>query len=180
VSVPDQLTIARIAATPLVLALFEWHFSNHIYVATVVFALAMTTDFFDGRLARRRGRTSALGSLMDPVADKVLVLSVLVVLVGEGVIPGWLVALIVAREFLVSGLRMAALERGVVMHARDLGKLKTWSQAVTAGLGGLEAAGAWSADVTLWAGVVALALTWLSGFDYARLAPQVLRGRVPA
>ncbi|MGZ4359351.1 MAG: CDP-diacylglycerol--glycerol-3-phosphate 3-phosphatidyltransferase [Gaiellaceae bacterium] len=179
-SFPDQLTVARIAATPVVLALFVWHFSNHVYVATIVFALAMTTDFFDGRLARRRGHTSAFGSLMDPVADKVLVLSVLIVLVDQGVIPAWLVALIVAREFLVSGLRLAALERGVVMHARDLGKLKTWSQALTAGLGGLEAAGAWSAHVTLWAGVVALVLTWLSGLDYARLAPQVLRGRAAA
>ncbi len=179
-SFPDQLTVARIAATPVVLALFEWHFANHVYVATIVFALAMTTDFFDGRLARRAGSTSALGTLMDPVADKVLVLSVLIVLVDHGVIPAWLVALIVAREFLVSGLRLAALERGVVMNARDLGKLKTWSQAVAAGLGGLEAAGAWSVHITLWAGVVALALTWLSGLDYARLAPQVLRGRVPA
>ena len=63
----------------------------------------MATDWFDGRIARRRGRTSPLGSLLDPIADKILVLSVLIVLVGEGVFPGWMVALIVAREFLVSG-----------------------------------------------------------------------------
>ena len=76
----------------------------------------MATDWFDGRIARRRGRTSPLGSLLDPIADKVLVLSVLVVLVGEGVFPGWMVAAIVAREFLVQGLRLAAIERGVVMR----------------------------------------------------------------
>jgi CDP-diacylglycerol--glycerol-3-phosphate 3-phosphatidyltransferase len=179
-SFADQLTVARIAATPFVLALFVWHFPHHDYVATVVFALAMTTDWFDGRIARSRGRSSALGSLLDPIADKVLVLSTMVVLVEYGAFPGWLVALIVAREFLVSGLRLAAIERGAVMKARDLGKLKTWAQACAVGLGGLQIAGAWSIDVALWAGVVALALTWLSALDYARVAPALLRSRQPA
>jgi CDP-diacylglycerol--glycerol-3-phosphate 3-phosphatidyltransferase len=178
-SFADQLTVARIAATPFVLALFVWHFPNHDYYATVLFALAMTTDWFDGRVARSSGHSSALGSLLDPIADKVLVLSTLIVLVQLDSFPGWLVALIVAREFLVSGLRLAALERGVVMQARDLGKLKTWSQAIAIGLGGLQAGGAWSIDIALWAGVVALVLTWLSGLDYARVAPQILRGNKP-
>ncbi|MGD0167249.1 MAG: CDP-diacylglycerol--glycerol-3-phosphate 3-phosphatidyltransferase [Gaiellaceae bacterium] len=175
-SLADQLTVARIAATPFVLALFVWHFPHHDYYATVLFALAMTTDWFDGRVARSRGRSSALGSLLDPVADKVLVLSTLIMLVQYGIFPGWLAAAIVAREFLVSGLRLAALERGVVMQARDLGKLKAWAQACAVGLGGLQAGGAWSVNVALWAGVVALAMTWLSGLDYARVAPQILRG----
>jgi CDP-diacylglycerol--glycerol-3-phosphate 3-phosphatidyltransferase len=175
-SFADQLTVARIAATPFVLALFVWHFPNHGYYATVLFALAMTTDWFDGRVARSSGHSSALGSLLDPIADKVLVLSTLIVLVQYAIFPGWLVALIVAREFLVSGLRLAAIERGVVMQARDLGKLKTWSQAIAVGLGGLQAAGAWSINIALWAGAVALVLTWLSGLDYARVAPQILRG----
>jgi CDP-diacylglycerol--glycerol-3-phosphate 3-phosphatidyltransferase len=88
-----------------------------------------------------------------------------------------MVAAIVAREFLVSGLRLAAMERGIVMQARDLGKLKTWSQAVAAGCGGLAAAGAWRDDVAWWALLVALALTWISGLDYARVAPRLLGGR---
>jgi CDP-diacylglycerol--glycerol-3-phosphate 3-phosphatidyltransferase len=176
-SFADQLTVARIAATPFVLALFVWHFPNHDYIATVVFALAMTTDWFDGRGARARGPPTVLGSRLAPIADKVLVLSTLIVLVQYGIFPGWLVALIVAREFLVSGLRLAAIERGVVMKARDLGKLKTWSQAIAVGLGGLQAGGAWSINIALWAGVVALVMTWLSGLDYARVAPQILRGR---
>lgn len=178
-SFADQLTVARIAATPFVITLFAWHFPHHDYYATILFALAMTTDWFDGRVARRAGHSSALGTLLDPVADKVLVLSTLIVLVEYGIFPGWLVALIVAREFLISGLRLAALERGVVMQARDLGKLKTWAQAIAIGLGGLQAGGAWSANIALWAGVVALAMTWLSGLDYARVAPQILRGREP-
>src|SRR5205823_6523548 len=91
-----------------------------------------------------------LGSLLDPMADKVLVLAALVMLIGESVVPAWMVAAIVARELLVSGLRLAALERGVVLHARDLGKLKTWSQAVAAAIAGYAAAGAWSETVGWW------------------------------
>jgi phosphatidylglycerophosphate synthase len=77
-------------------------------------------------------------------------------------------------------LRLAALERGVVMHARDLGKLKTWSQATAAAVGGFAAAGAWSNSVAWWALLVSLVLTWLSGLDYARIAPGLLRGRAVA
>ena len=176
-SLADQLTLARAAAVPLVVVLYVWDFPNHNWWATGVFIAAMTTDWFDGRVARRRGRSSPLGSLLDPVADKLLVLSVLIVLIDQDVFPGWMVAAIVAREFLVSGLRLAALERGVVMHARDLGKLKTWSQATAAAIGGFAAAGAWSTSVAWWALLIALVLTWLSGLDYARIAPGLLRGR---
>ena len=173
----DQLTLARVAAVPLVVVLYVWSFPNHDWWATGVFIAAMTTDWFDGRVARSRGRSSPLGSLLDPVADKLLVLTVLIVLVDEGVFKGWMVAAIVAREFLVSGLRLAAIERGVVMHARDLGKLKTWSQATAAAIGGFAAAGAWDESVAYWALWIALVLTWLSGLDYARVAPGLLRGR---
>jgi CDP-diacylglycerol---glycerol-3-phosphate 3-phosphatidyltransferase len=174
-AVADQLTVARICAAPLIVLLYVVDFEGHDYWATALFAVAMSTDWLDGRLARRSGRTSALGSLLDPIADKVLVLSVLIVLSDRGAFPGWMVAAIVAREFLVSGLRLAALERGVVLEARDLGKLKTWSQAVAAGLGGLAVAGAFDTAVSWWALLIALALTWLSGLDYARLAPGLLR-----
>ena len=177
----DQLTLARIAAAPIVVVLFTWNFPNHDYWGTVVFCVAMSTDWFDGRVARRSGRTTSFGSLLDPVADKVLVLATLVVLLDAGVFPAWMVAAIVARELLVSGLRLAALERGVVIAARDLGKLKTWSQAIAAGVGGLAAAGVWSHTVSWWFMLLAVALTWLSGLDYARSAPRLLRGRaVPA
>ena len=176
-SLADQLTLARILAVPVVIVLLEANFDGHYWWATGFFIAAMTTDFFDGRVARRYGYSSALGSLLDPVADKVLVLTVLIVLVGDDIFPGWMVALIVAREFLVSGLRLAALERGVVMQARDLGKLKTWSQATAAAVGGFAAAGAWDDQVAWWALLIALVLTWLSGLDYARVAPGLLRGR---
>ncbi|HEX9415396.1 MAG TPA: CDP-diacylglycerol--glycerol-3-phosphate 3-phosphatidyltransferase [Gaiellaceae bacterium] len=176
----DQLTLARIASVPFVVLLYAWDFSGHNYWATALFVVAMTTDWLDGRVARARGRTSQLGSLLDPVADKILVIAVLVVLIDQGVFPGWMVAAIVAREFLISGLRLAALERGVVVQARDLGKLKTWSQAVAAGIGGFAAAGAWTDRAAWWALLVALILTWVSGLDYARIAPKLLRGRATA
>jgi len=140
----------------------------------------MTTDWFDGRLARRHGRTSPLGSLLDPIADKVLVLGTLVMLVGERVVPAWMVAAIVVREVLITGLRQAAIERGIVIAARDLGKLKTWAQAIAAGLGGFAAAGAWGTGVAWWSMLVAVVLTWASGLDYARSAPALFRPRVSA
>jgi len=179
VTLPDQLTLGRALAVPVVVVLFAWDFTNHDYIATGVFVVAMATDQVDGWLARRWNQTSAFGSLLDPIADKVLVLAALVMLVAEGVAPAWMVAAIVAREFLVSGLRLAAIERGVVIGARDLGKLKTWAQAVAVGIGGFAAAGAWSKDIAWWALLVAVLLTWLSGLDYARVAPRILRdGRV--
>jgi CDP-diacylglycerol--glycerol-3-phosphate 3-phosphatidyltransferase len=171
----DQLTVARMAAAPVIVALFAIDFDGHEYWATALFAVAMATDWVDGWLARRSSSSSAMGSLLDPVADKILVLSVLIVLLGEGVFAGWVVAAIVAREFLVSGLRLAALERGVVLGARDLGKLKTWTQSIAAILGGFAAAGAIDESIAWWALIVALVVTWVSGLDYARLAPRLLR-----
>ena len=175
-TLPDQLTVARVAAVPAVVLLFAWDFPNHAYWATAVFAVALATDQIDGWLARRRGTSTPLGKLLDPVADKVLVLAALVMLVGEGVAPAWMIALIVVREILVSGLRLAAVERGVVLGARDLGRVKTWAQAVAATIGGLVAGGAWNQDVAWWALLAAVVATWVSGLDYARVAPRVLRG----
>ena len=91
-----------------------------------------------------------------------------------------MVATIVVREVLITGLRQAAIERGVVLAARDLGKLKTWAQAVAGGLGGFAAAGAWSERVAWWGLLVAVVLTCVSGLDYARSAPALFRPRVAA
>jgi CDP-diacylglycerol--glycerol-3-phosphate 3-phosphatidyltransferase len=171
----DQLTVARAIAVPVVVLLFAISFHGHDYWATGVFCVAMATDWFDGRIARRAGQSTSLGSLLDPVADKLLVLATLVVLLDQHVFPAWMVAAIVARELLISGLRLAALERGVVIGARDLGKLKTWAQALSAAIGGLAAAGVWRDRVAWWALLIAVVLTWISLLDYARPAPALLR-----
>jgi CDP-diacylglycerol---glycerol-3-phosphate 3-phosphatidyltransferase len=165
VTLPDQLTLARALAVPVVVVLYAWNFDNHAYWATIVFAVAMATDQIDGWLARRWNQTSNFGALLDPIADKVLVMVALVMLVAEGVAPAWMVAAIVARELAISGLRLAAIERGVV-----------GAQALAVGLAGFAAAGAWSKDVAWWALLVAVVLTWVSGLDYARVAPRMLRG----
>jgi CDP-diacylglycerol--glycerol-3-phosphate 3-phosphatidyltransferase len=180
VTLPDALTIARAVAVPFVVLLYAWSFNGHDYWATAIFCVAMATDWFDGRIARSRGRTSPLGSLLDPVADKILVLAALVMLVDRDVVSGWMVAAIVVRELLVTGLRLAALERGVVLHARDLGKLKNWTQAIAAAVGGFAAAGAWRNEIAWWALLVAVVLTWVSGLDYARVAPRLWRRGVVA
>lgn len=174
----DQLTVGRAVSVPLVVALFAVDFPSHAYWGTALFAAAMLTDQVDGWLARRSGTSTDFGKILDPVADKILVLATMIVLVP--VFPAWMVAVIVAREFLVSGLRLAALERGVVVSARELGKLKTWSQGLAVCLGGLAAAGAFSDDVAWWGLLVAMVLTVASGLDYAWHAPSLLRGRQPA
>jgi CDP-diacylglycerol--glycerol-3-phosphate 3-phosphatidyltransferase len=175
-SLPDLLTMLRVAAVPLVVALYAWSFAGHAYWATALFVVAMATDWFDGRIARWQGTSSAVGSLLDPVADKVLVLAVLVMLIDQRVAPAWMVALIVVREILISGLRLAAIERRVVLAARELGRIKTWVQAIAAAVAGFAAAGAWSKDVAWWFLLLAVLVTWVSGLDYARVAPRVLRG----
>lgn len=175
-TLPDQLTLARALAVPVVVVLFAWNFSDHAYWATAVFVLAMATDQIDGWLARRRNQTSAFGSLLDPIADKVLVMAALVMLIAEGVAPAWMVAAIVAREFLVSGLRLAAIGKGIEIPVRDLAKLKTWAQAIAVAVGGLAAAGAWSSSLAWWVLLIAVLMTWVSGLDYLRGAPRVLSG----
>lgn len=175
-TIADQLTLVRLLAVPVVVGLFAWDFAGHAWWATGVFTVAMATDQVDGWLARRRGETTAFGALLDPVADKVLALVGFVMLVGAGVVPAWMVAAIIAREIAISGLRLAAIERRIVLGARDLGKLKAWSQSVAVSVGGLAVAGAWSNEIAWWAALVAVALTWVSGLDYARVAPRVLRG----
>ncbi len=175
-TLPDQLTVGRAASVPFVVLLYAWEIPHNEAWATALFCVAMATDWLDGRIARRRGVTSQLGSLLDPIADKVLVLAVMVMLLEDAVWPAWMVAAIIARELLISGLRLAALERGVVIAARDLGKVKTWAQATAAALGGFAAAGYWDDRIAWWALLLALILTWVSGLDYARAAPRLLRG----
>ena len=137
----------------------------------------MATDQVDGWLARRQGRTTPLGSLLDPVADKVLVLATMIVLVGEDAFRGGWWRQSSRASCSSRGCGSPPWNAGIVLQARDLGKLKTWSQAVAAALGGFAVAGAWSTSVAWWGLLVAVALTWISGLDYARDAPALLATR---
>lgn len=102
--------------------------TNFYFTAAVVFFLASITDFLDGHLARKRKQVTKLGALLDPLVDKILVTTGFIMLVEMNIIPGWAVVLMLAREFLVTGLRNILIEKGVILSAGFLGKLKTLLQ----------------------------------------------------
>jgi len=125
VNLPNVLTVIRILLVPvLVVALLHGTKHGDIFAAAV-FAVASFTDMLDGRLARSRGSITTFGKLMDPVADKLLVLAALITLVSLGRVAAWVAMVIVAREFTVTALRAAAGSQGVVVPAQNWGKWKT-------------------------------------------------------
>ena len=105
VHVPNALTISRLLAIPLLMFLLLADFPNHDQVAAIVFVLFSLTDTMDGQLARRQGTVSDLGKFLDPLADKLFVISVLIVLVQEELVASWVVVVIFARELLITLLR---------------------------------------------------------------------------
>ena len=127
-NVPNFLTVVRILLVPVVVVALLEETPNADMLAAVVFALAAFTDGLDGYLARSRGSVTTFGKLMDPLADKLLIIAPLVSLVSLGRIAAWVAMVIIAREFAVTALRMVAVEQGVVIPASNLGKLKTISQ----------------------------------------------------
>ncbi|MEO0447367.1 MAG: CDP-diacylglycerol--glycerol-3-phosphate 3-phosphatidyltransferase, partial [Verrucomicrobiota bacterium] len=130
-NLPNRLTIARLALTGLFVAVLHLPFPAPLTWAFFLFALAALTDFVDGYLARRYDLITPFGKLMDPVADKILTAAGFLVLVEFGLVPGWIVILILAREFLVTGLRLLAISQGSVLPADTLGKQKTIWQIAT-------------------------------------------------
>ena len=184
----NLLGIARIAATPVVIALMLVAAPGLGLAAFVVFAVAAFTDYLDGMVARRRGEVSALGVFMDLTADKVLVGGVLVAMVEVGLLPTWLVATIIVRELVIAGVRQAAAAENVVIAARPLGKAKTATTLVgmallllayDAATGGPMAATGLGPTIEVvgwWTMVAATVLTVVSGWDYLRGALPLLRG----
>ena len=130
-NLPNSLTLVRIFLTPLLVYLLIYISEVSSIIAAAVFLGAAVTDWLDGHLARRRRQVTALGKLLDPVADKILVSAALISMIQIDLVPGWMVILIVGREFAVTGLRGIAASHGVIMEARDLAKYKTALQYVT-------------------------------------------------
>jgi len=124
----NKLTISRIALT--FIFMFFLFSKGFVYktVALLVFTIAAWTDFFDGFLAKRRKEISDFGRFMDPIADKILILAAFLAFVEMKLIPAWMVVVIVSREFIITGLRLAALARGEILEAEMVGKHKTISQ----------------------------------------------------
>lgn len=163
-NLPNKLTLLRVFLVPLMVGLCYLPGAAGGWAPGIIFALAALTDYLDGRIARSRGLITDFGKFLDPVADKVLVLAAFVMLVRTGQMPAWTVALVLARELAVDGLRLAAVRKGTVIAAGWLGKVKTASQMALILLlffTGWRAAEQWPALVgcawvcliTLWSGV---------------------------
>ena len=121
----NKLTLARVALIPVFLAVLYWGFPYSNWAAVGIFIIAALTDFFDGRIARSRNLITAFGKFMDPLADKMLVVAAMCWLVDAEQMPGWMLVVVLMREFAVSGLRLVAVERGRVIAAAWSGKIKT-------------------------------------------------------
>ena len=196
-NLPNKLTIARMVMIPLFILFFYLSFSGHFFVSLGVFALASLTDLLDGKIARRYNLVTNLGKFLDPIADKVLVSSALIVLLTQSlfftaflgdwamIAGGCCVAVIFARELIVSGFRMVAADAGIVIAADKVGKFKTVAQDVAViallAFGGFYDIFGDSAGVAAvnYAGLIMLALaallTIISGINYIVKNIQVLK-----
>ncbi len=133
-NLPNRLTLLRLALVPLVIILIIINQPVCKWLALAVFAVASLTDMLDGRIARRSNQVTNLGKFLDPLADKALVCSVLICFIGEGLASVIAVIVVVIREFLVSGIRLAAVDRGRVIAANKWGKIKTAAQMISISL----------------------------------------------
>ncbi|MBU0970658.1 MAG: CDP-diacylglycerol--glycerol-3-phosphate 3-phosphatidyltransferase [Proteobacteria bacterium] len=125
---PNFMTVSRIVTVPVIVLLLMHESRICTFVAAALFALASITDYFDGYLARTRGLETRLGKIIDPLADKLLVSSTLVMLVSLGFMPGWIACVIIGRELAVTGLRCVLIENGQDVAASWLGKYKVGFQ----------------------------------------------------
>ncbi|MBR5535868.1 MAG: CDP-diacylglycerol--glycerol-3-phosphate 3-phosphatidyltransferase [Clostridia bacterium] len=121
-NLPNKLTLIRIALVPVCMALM---LTGHFYIALGIFIAASITDFFDGYIARKNNLVTSFGKIMDPLADKILVFGALLCFLQLGFINSWCVAIILAREFFVTGMRVVAVDKGKVIAASWWGKVKT-------------------------------------------------------
>ncbi|AYV71100.1 CDP-diacylglycerol--glycerol-3-phosphate 3-phosphatidyltransferase [Bacillus sp. PK3-056] len=141
-NLPNKITVARILLIPVFLVImlvdFQWGELTFLgvtlpmthFIGALIFILASTTDWIDGHFARKYNLVTDLGKFLDPLADKLLVSSALIVLVGLDMAPAWITIVIISREFAVTGLRLILAGGGEVVAANMLGKIKTWAQIV--------------------------------------------------
>lgn len=197
-NLPNKLTLSRVFMIPIFVLFFYLYFPGHYFVALAVFTVASFTDYFDGKISRKYNLVTNLGKFLDPIADKVLVLSALVVFLSEPSIftasaglgrwtliaAGCGVAIILAREIIVSGFRMVASNAGVVIAADKIGKYKTVMQyftvgAILIGAGICELTDHISGAVINYIGLVFFALsvilTLISGINYILKNIEVLK-----
>jgi len=176
VNLPNLLTLARLATIPLLMALLMLRFPYHDQAAAALFVLASLTDTLDGNLARSRNQVTELGKFLDPLADKLFILSVLIVLVQEGELSVWVVMVIFSRELLITVLRSLSASQGHVISATPFGKTKTISQVLAVLLLILQRPYPQLRWLALAAVAFAVVFTVASGVDYLwRFRHVVLR-----
>lgn len=131
-NLPNKLTIFRVILIPFfVFFLMTPYFEGYgNYIALVIFVIASLTDLFDGKIARKYNLITDFGKFMDPLADKLLVCSALICFIELGLLPSWVVLIIIAREFIISGFRLVASDNGIVIAASYWGKFKTVFQMI--------------------------------------------------
>ncbi|MEW6158639.1 MAG: CDP-diacylglycerol--glycerol-3-phosphate 3-phosphatidyltransferase [Verrucomicrobiota bacterium] len=177
-NLPNKLTLSRFALTVLFLAAFFSRIKFADTIALVLFIAASLTDLYDGRIARRDNLITNFGILMDPLADKILICSAFIAFVDRDLMPAWMVVVIVARELAITGLRLLAASKNLVLAAEGYGKHKTISQIVAIisvlvlishpewGWLGTKIFGGWVGYFTELSKWVAVALTAISGAMY--------------
>ena len=159
-NLPNKLTLLRILLIPVCLLL--WGVGLRV-LSAAVFALAALTDFLDGYIARKHDIITVFGKFADPVADKILVLTAMIFLCADGILPAWAVCVVAARELMVDGLRLVAVGKGKVIAAAWLGKIKTTLQIFCVLSGMLLPQGHW---ITLALTIAMVVMTVWSGAKY--------------
>lgn len=178
-NLPNSLTLLRIFLVPFLVVVLLTKFSGREYAGLAIFLVAAITDFFDGYIARRTNKITRLGTLLDPIADKLLISSALISLVELGLAPAWMIVIIIGREFAVSGLRSIAAQQGVTIAASPLGKSKTVSQVIAIAflILGYEILGEFMfiGKLALW---VVMLFALVSGIDYfLKFSRAVIKGK---
>src|SRR5215211_182113 len=163
INLPNVLTVLRILAVPVIVVALLEETPDGDVLAAAVFALAAFTDSLDGYIARRREAVTTFGKLMDPLADKLLIVAALVALVSLNRLAAWVAMVIIARELAVTGLRAVAVEQGVVISASWLGKVKTTLQVAAVFALIIWNPSPWPVDALVY---LAVAATVISGLDY--------------
>ena len=173
-NLPNKLTILRmIMIIPFVVFMLVPIGGTGKWIALALFVIASLTDLLDGKIARKYNLVTTFGKFMDPLADKLLVCSALICLVEMGKIPAWIVIIIVSREFIISGFRLVASDKGVVIAAGYWGKFKTVSQMIMIILLMLDFGGVFAVltQIFIW---LSVALTIISLLTYIMQNRKVL------
>ena len=174
-NLPNKLTILRVIMIPFFVVFMYLDFAAAKWIALGIFIAAAITDTLDGQIARRRNLVTTFGKFMDPLADKLLVCSAMIALVDQGRIPAWIVIIIIAREFIISGFRLVAADNGIVIAASYWGKFKTVFQMLMVIVLILNIPNSFFAVLGTVLTYIALALTVVSLIDYIAKNKNVLK-----